>query len=48
VSEVPLLLLGYGIELVEHLLLIVTLASAAAAPRPVALQTGPAVYKVAS
>jgi O-antigen ligase len=34
VSEVPLLLFGYGIELFAHLLLVVTLASAAAAARP--------------
>jgi hypothetical protein len=31
ISEVPLLLLGYGTELFSHLLLIVTLASAAGA-----------------
>ena len=34
ISEVPLLLFGYGIELFAHLLLVVTLASAAAASRP--------------
>jgi O-antigen ligase len=39
ISEVPLLLLGYGTELFSHLLLIVTLAAAAAGART---QTAPA------
>jgi O-antigen ligase len=38
ISEVPLLLFGYGIELFAHLLLVITLASAAAAARPAAVR----------
>jgi len=50
ISEVPLLLFGYGAELFGHLLLIVTLASAAAGARA---QGAPAarphsIYRVAS
>ena len=36
ISEVPMALVGYGVELFTHLLLIVTLAAAAASRRPVA------------
>ena len=48
VSEVPLLLLGYGTELFAHLLLLVTLAAAAAAGRPVVLMPASTAYRVAS
>jgi hypothetical protein len=49
ISEVPLLLFGYGTELFSHLLLIITLASAAAARVPVAPAARThSVYGVAS
>jgi O-antigen ligase len=50
ISEVPLLLLGYGTELFSHLLLIVTLASAAAARTQAAptAQAGPVYGGVVS
>lgn len=48
VSEVPLILFGYGTELFAHLLLIVTLASAASARVP-AMQARPStIYRTAS
>lgn len=40
ISEVPLLIFGYGTELFTHLLLIITVASAARSPR--AVRTAPA------
>jgi hypothetical protein len=44
VSEVPLLIFGYGMELFAHLLLIITLAAAARPQRaPVARRAGPAM-----
>ena len=50
ISEVPLLLFGYGTELFTHLLLIVTIASAAAAARTEVLpaRAGRTKYRVAS
>lgn len=49
ISEVPLLLFGYGAELFSHLLLIVTLASAAAARVPIAPRARTnSTYRVAS
>jgi O-antigen ligase len=48
ISEVPLLLLGYGTELIGHLLLVITVASAATG-RVVATRTQPRpVYRTAS
>lgn len=49
ISEVPFLLFGYGAELFSHLLLIVTLASAAASRAPLAAQVRMgSTYRVAS
>lgn len=48
VSEVPLLLLGYGTELVTHLLLIVTLASSASARVQVEPARARTPYRTAS
>ncbi len=48
ISEVPLLLFGYGAELFSHLLLIVTLASAAARTQAEPAARTHAFYRVAS
>lgn len=48
VSEVPLSLLGYGTELFTHLLLLVTLASAASERRETVVRAAPLRYGVAS
>jgi O-antigen ligase len=50
ISEVPLLLFGYGTELFSHLLLIITLASAAAGHTQVlpAVRTNPVYRRVVS
>jgi len=48
VSEVPLILLGYGTEIFAHLLLIITLASAASARVPAAEVRARPVYRTAS
>lgn len=48
VSEVPLILLGYGTEIFAHLLLIITLASAASARVPVTEVRASPIYRTAS
>lgn len=48
ISEVPLILFGYGTELFAHLLLVITLASAAAARVPLARTQPRPVYRTAS
>jgi O-antigen ligase len=48
ISEVPLLLFGYGLELFAHLLLLVTLAAAAGAVPVEVLERSEPVYGVAS
>ncbi|NPC57282.1 O-antigen ligase family protein [Caenimonas soli] len=48
VSEVPLILLGYGTEIFAHLLLIITLASAASARVPAADVRTSTIYRTAS
>lgn len=48
VSEVPLILFGYGTELFAHLLLIITLASAASARVPVTEVRARPFYRTAS
>ncbi len=48
VSEVPLILFGYGTEIFAHLLLIITLASAASARVPAAEVRAKPIYRTAS
>ena len=48
VSEVPLILFGYGTELFAHLLLVITLASAASARAPAAEARPRTIYRTAS
>jgi O-antigen ligase len=48
VSEVPLLLLGYGTELITHLLLIITLASCAVSRQQVAPASSRTTHRVTS
>jgi O-antigen ligase len=48
VSEVPLILFGYGTEIFAHLLLIITLASAASARVPTAEVRARPIYRTAS
>jgi O-antigen ligase len=48
VSEVPLILFGYGTELFAHLLLVITLASAASARAPAAEVRPGTIYRTAS
>ncbi|HSW20071.1 MAG TPA: O-antigen ligase family protein [Ramlibacter sp.] len=48
ISEVPLMLMGYGAELFTHLLLLVTLAAAASARRQAAPARSPLRYGVAT
>jgi O-antigen ligase len=48
VSEVPLILFGYGTELFAHLLLVITLASAASARVPAAEARPRTIYRTAS
>ena len=48
VSEVPLILLGYGTEIFAHLLLIITLASAASARVPATEVRARPIYRTAS
>jgi O-antigen ligase len=48
ISEVPLILLGYGTEIFAHLLLVVTLASAASARVPAAEVRAKPIYRTAS
>jgi O-antigen ligase len=48
VSEVPLILFGYGTELFAHLLLVITLASAASARVPAAEAHPRTIYRTAS
>ena len=48
VSEVPLIMLGYGTEIFAHLLLVITLASAASARVPAAEVRAKPIYRTAS
>jgi O-antigen ligase len=48
VSEVPLILLGYGTEIFAHLLLVITLASAASARVPAGEVRARSIYRTAS
>lgn len=48
VSEVPLMLLGYGTDIFAHLLLIITLASAASARVPATEARASPIYRTAS
>jgi O-antigen ligase len=48
ISEVPLILLGYGTELFAHLLLVITLASAAAGRVPAPRTQARPAYRTAS
>ena len=48
ISEVPLIMLGYGTEIFAHLLLVVTLASAASARVPAAEVRAKPIYRTAS
>jgi hypothetical protein len=47
ISEVPLVLIGYGIDLFAHLLLVITLASAASARVAVTHPRTKPVYRTA-
>jgi hypothetical protein len=48
ITEVPMLLLGYGYELFAHLLLLVTIAGAAASWQPRTARQQRTIYGVAS
>ena len=48
ISEVPLIMLGYGTEIFAHLLLVITLASAASARVPAAEVRAKPIYRTAS